>query len=291
MKRIWLLLAVSVTLFATEALVDVRWLAEEMKKNKKIVVLDVSDNELYKEGHIPGSLNSPIANWREKHGNFLLVKEKEAIQKEFERLGIMTDSYVVVYSHHNSIKDFLKASYVLWAMEYYGLKKSSMLDGGMVAWREMGAPLEMQTSKATNRGDFRVRADKSLVADMQFVKQNIGRANMIDARPSMYYFGAQKQAALAKAGHIPKAKSYFWRYSFKGDYLKSKEKLKEMLVDGLGLDPKRSTITYCTGGLETSMNFFVLHRILGFEKIRLYDASMKEWANSKSTPMQKYKWE
>ncbi len=64
-----------------------------------------------------------------------------------------------------------------------------------------------------------------------------------------------------------------------------------MLVDGLGLNPKKELITYCTGGLETSMNFFVLHRLLGFEKIRLYDASMKEWANRDDTPMTKYRWE
>lgn len=39
------------------------------------------------------------------------------------------------------------------------------------------------------------------------------------------------------------------------------------------------------------MNFFVLHRLLGFNTIRLYDASMREWANNSSTPMTLYKWE
>ena len=64
-----------------------------------------------------------------------------------------------------------------------------------------------------------------------------------------------------------------------------------MLIEGLGLDPNKEVITYCTGGLETSMNWFVLHRILGFKKARLYDASMKQWANDPRMPLTKYRWE
>ncbi len=63
-----------------------------------------------------------------------------------------------------------------------------------------------------------------------------------------------------------------------------------MLVDA-GSDPKKNVITYCTGGLETSMNWYVLHRVLEFSKARLYDASMKEWANDTDTPLTKYRWE
>jgi len=80
-------------------------------------------------------------------------------------------------------------------------------------------------------------------------------------------------------------------HSFKGDYFKDAALLKKMLVKGMNLHPDKATITYCTGGLETSMNFFVLHRLLGFTNIRLYDASMREWANDVTTPMSLYKWE
>ncbi len=52
-----------------------------------------------------------------------------------------------------------------------------------------------------------------------------------------------------------------------------------MIIEWLRLDPKKEVITYCTGGLETSMNWYILHRVLGFEKARLYDASMKKWAS------------
>jgi len=289
MKMLWIVLVASISLFAIEPIVSVTWLKEH-QNDKNLVIIDVSDAKLFEQGHIPGSQNSPISKWREKHENYLLVKASDAIQKEFISLGIKADSKVVVYSHHDNGKDILKASYVMWAMEYYGFANTAMLDGGLIAWKKHKGSISTKVN-TLEKGSFKVAKNNALIADMALVKEQIGKSNMVDARPSIYYFGAQKQPILTKAGHIPKAKSYFWKYSFEGDYLKNRDILKEMLIDGIGFDPQKPMITYCTGGLETSMNFFVLHRILGFSNIRLYDASMKEWANTDNTVMTKYSWE
>ncbi|WP_457749447.1 sulfurtransferase [Sulfurimonas sp.] len=290
MKTIWIICIYAASLLAMEPLVSAQWLQKSLN-DKNIVIVDVSDNNLYMQGHIPQSINSPISHWREKHGSFSLVKGQDDIAKEFKRLGINKNSQVVIYSHHSNPKDILKASYIIWAMEYYGFKNTAMLDGGLVAWQEELLELERKKNVSAKEGTFRVKKNKALIADMQSVKDAIKKSTMLDARGAVFYFGAQKQAVLAKAGHVPYAKSYFWKYSFVGDYLKSKTLLQKMLIKGMQLNPKKSTITYCTGGLETSMNFFVLHRILGFSNIRLYDASMKEWANNANTPMTLYKWE
>jgi thiosulfate/3-mercaptopyruvate sulfurtransferase len=290
MKIIVIISLYVATLLAMEPLVNAQWLQKSLN-DKNLVLIDVSDRNIYEQGHIPKSINSPISHWRKKHGNFLLVKELQAIQKEFQRLGINKNSKLVIYSHHSNTKDILKASYVIWAMEYYGFKNSAMLNGGLIAWREFKGNISYNNTLALQKGTFNVKQNNNLIADLTLVQSKIGKSNMLDARPTEFYFGVQQQIVLAKAGHIPKAKSYFWRYSFEGDYLKNKNLLKKMLIEGMELDPNKSTITYCTGGLETSMNFFVLHRLLGFNNIRRYDASMREWANSKNTPMTLYKWE
>jgi len=290
MKKMLLLSLYATFAFALEPLVNAQWLHKSIN-DKNLIVIDVSDYELYQQGHIPKSINSPLSHWRENHGGFSLVKNQSAIQKEFQKLGIDKNSKVIVYSHHSNAKDILKASYIIWAMEYYGFKNSAILDGGLVAWRKIDGSIEDKDNTPAKDGTFTLKKDSSLIADMALVRNEIGKSNMLDARPPQFYFGAQRQNVLAKAGHIPKAKSYFWKYSFDGEYLKEKTLLRKMLVEGMGLNPEKPTITYCTGGLETSMNFFVLHRILGFTNIRLYDASMKEWANNKNTPMTLYKWE
>ena len=290
MKILFILGLYITTLLAVEPLVSTTWLHQSFQ-NSKLIIIDVSDEKLYKQEHIPKSINSPLSHWRQKHGNYSLVKDKKNITKEFQRLGINKDSHVIIYSHYSNKKDILKASYIMWAMEYYGFTNTSMLDGGLKAWQE--ELFEMNTTEyiAIKQGTFQVKREVKLIADLEFVKKEIGHANMIDARPAKYYFGSQKQVVLAKAGHIPQAKSYFWQYSFEGDYIKDKALLEKMLILGLNLEPNKITITYCTGGLETSMNFFILHRILGFNNIYLYDASMKEWANSSTTSMTLYKWE
>ena len=218
------------------------------------------------------------------------IKPPQKIQELLRNLGIDEKKEIVIYAHHSG-KDTLKTSYVAWALELHGLAKSALLDGGLRKWKKEGLPLSTKTPTPTP-SHYVVHFEPTLVIDKEGVRKSIGKVRMIDARPAVYYFGAKKQKVLARAGHIPKATSYFWKYNFRDDgTFKPKGVLKEMLVDGLGLDPNKSVITYCTGGLETSMNWFVLHRILGFEGAKLYDASMKEWANDPKMPLTKYRWE
>ena len=115
---------------------------------------------------------------------------------------------------------------------------------------------------------------------------------MLDARPTEFYFGLVNSPGVARAGHIEKGMSYPWNYSVNSDYtVKPKSELQRIFAEGLGLKPEREVIVYCTGGLETSFNYFILEGFLGYGKVRLYDASMKEWGNREDTPMERYRWE
>jgi len=126
MKKI-LLLSLYVTFaFALEPLVNAQWLHKSIN-DKNLIVIDVSDYELYQQEHILKSINSPLSHWRENHGGFSLLKNQTAIKKEFQKLGIDKNSKVIVYSHHSNTKDIFKASYIIWAMEYYSFKNSAML--------------------------------------------------------------------------------------------------------------------------------------------------------------------
>jgi thiosulfate/3-mercaptopyruvate sulfurtransferase len=50
-------------------------------------------------------------------------------------------------------------------------------------------------------------------------------------------------------------------------------------------DQKQQAITYCGGGIAASAVAFTMHR-LGFEDVRVYDASLEEWAADASLPME-----
>ena len=289
MRKFALIALTAALSFAIEPVVSTQWLAKHLQ-DKDLVILDVSQPKAYAKGHIPGAINAPIGQWREHHGNYLLIKSPQKIQELLRNLGIDEKKEVLIYAHHSG-KDILKTSYIAWALELHGLKKSALLDGGLRKWKKAGLPLSTK-HPAVTPSHYTVHLDPTLVIDKKGVYENIGKVRMIDARPAVYYFGAKKQKILPRAGHIPHATSYFWKYSFKDDgTFKPKETLLGILVGGLGLDPRKTLVTYCTGGLETSMNWFVTHRILGFEKARLYDASLKEWANDLKMPLTKYRWE
>lgn len=290
MRFIFILMAAVLSLMASGSVVSGEWVSV-YEKDASVVIVDVSDPDLYNEGHIPGAVNSPLGQWRMAVGLHAEVQPIEALQAEMRRLGINKDSTVVVYSHHTDPKDMLKATYVIWAMAYAGFDDAKLLDGGLKAYVNVTGKLSKKP-EADRDGNFRAREDVTKLALIDEVKGAVGRVQMVDSRPAVYYFGADRQGVLKRAGHISGAHSYFWQYSLDADNtLKSKALLRDMFERGMGLDVSAPLIVYCTGGLEASMNYFVLHRVLGFEHAKLYDASMKEWANREDTAMTSFRWE
>ena len=48
--------------------------------------------------------------------------------------------------------------------------------------------------------------------------------------------------------------------------------------------PQQEVITYCQAGIRAAHVFFVLS-LLGYNRVRNYDGSMREWANRDETPL------
>ncbi|UFS62637.1 hypothetical protein LOH54_00550 [Sulfurimonas sp. HSL-3221] len=290
MRNLMILMALAASLLAMEPVVTGEWLVKHAE-DKNLVIVDVSAPEAYEEGHVPGARSASIELWRQGVGKHAEVRSAAALQAQMRRLGIGSDSKVVVYSHHLDNKDLLRATYVLWAMEYAGFKNSALLDGGLPAYTAAGGKLSA-TATADGSGDFSVATDGGMIATLDEVQASLDKTAMIDSRPAVFYFGAEKQGMLKRAGHISGAHSYFWRYNVTPkNRLKPKAELSAMLEKGLGLKKSAPLIVYCTGGLEASMNYFVVYRVLGFAQAKLYDASMKEWANRDDTPMRVFVWE
>jgi thiosulfate/3-mercaptopyruvate sulfurtransferase len=278
------------TLFASDALVTAEWLNNNID-NKALKIIEISEPKAYDAGHIPGALNTSIGKWRVNNGTYLTVRSPKEIESEIRRLGIDNNSHVVLYAPVATPKDFLKTSYVYWALHYHGIKNVSLLDGAQMAWTAAGHALSAEPVTSAP-STFNVTVDASRVADLEYVKKSIGKLPMIDARPGDKYLGITPTPTVKRDGHIKGAMSYSWNYSVDADYtLKPAQQLGDLFTNGYGLSKDQEIIVYCTGGLETSFNYFVLSGVLGYKNIRLYDASMKEWGNREETPMTQYNYE
>jgi thiosulfate/3-mercaptopyruvate sulfurtransferase len=291
MKTVVLFIISALSAFAMDALVPTEWVETHLKE-KNLVVVDVSDAARYKEaGHLPGAVLTSIDQWRMPTEKHLVIRPEDAIESHMRSLGINNGSNVVLYAHIDTPKDFLKASYVYWAMKYHGLQNVAIMDGGFDKWAKEQRPTTTEASDP-EKGAFTSSMQPERFADEAYVKAHIGKLPMLDARPTEFYFGLKSSPGVERAGHIEKATSYPWNYSVNGDYtVKPKEELGTIFSEGLGLKPDQELIVYCTGGLETSFNYFILEGFLGYKRVHLYDASMKEWGNRTDTPMARYRWE
>lgn len=262
-----------------------------LMKEKEIVLIDVGTKEDYLQGHIPGAVHTDISIWREPVNKHQLMRSSRKIQTAMQELGISNDSHVVIYGH-NKGKEPLKSSYIAMAMIIHGLKEVSILDGAYEEWIDDPERAVSKKSPIRILGHFKANKNPNVLVDMAYVKKRINTVPMLEARPPVFYYGSLRSQGVKRIGHIPKAMSSFWKDKFEIDgTLKNDEVLKEIFIDGYNLNPNKEVILYCTGGLEASMNWYILAQHLKFSKAKLYDASMREWANLDETPLVRYKWE
>lgn len=287
MFKTLLLSTLSLCAFAIEPLVDSAWLQNNLGK-PKLRIVEIADTTRYATGHIPGAQLSTIDAWREAKEGYIAIKPLPQIEAEIRRLGIDAKSEVLLYAPIDTPKDLLKTSYVFWALHYHGITNVGLLDGGKAAYK---GPLETQSAPLTP-SSYSAKRNDALFADRSYVSAHLGKLPMIDARPADKYLGISPTDGVKRDGHIAGAMSYPWNYSITSDHtLKSTTQLRTLFGEGYGLDPKKEVLVYCTGGLETSFNYYVLAGVLGYEQVRLYDASMKEWGNRDDTAMTQYRFE
>jgi len=292
MKLLASLLFFTLTLFANSAFISAQDLQKKLNE-KNLVIIDTTDITTYNQGHIPNARQVEISAFRTLvDSKYELMRSSKEIEEVARNLGINNDSHVVLYGH-NKPKELLKASYIALALIVNGFTNISILDGGYTQWKhEFSKHKELisQETPAFDKGNFKASYNPNILVDMEYVKSNIGTVDMIEARAKKYYDGSEQSPGVKRLGHIKSAKSSNWEEKFQNnEKLASDKKLKNIFFEENRLNTDKEVITYCTGGLEASMNWYILTQHLNFKDVKMYDASMKEWGNTESTPMESIK--
>ena len=90
-----------------------------------------------------------------------------------------------------------------------------------------------------------------------------------------------------RGGHIPGAKSIPWGKNCNDDgTFKSFDDLSALYA-AQGVTADRPVIAYCRIGERSSLTWFVLKHLLGFENVKNYDGSWTEWGNLVGAPVEK----
>jgi thiosulfate/3-mercaptopyruvate sulfurtransferase len=109
---------------------------------------------------------------------------------------------------------------------------------------------------------------------------------VLNVLPATYFSGEENPRGHRRLGHIPGSVNIpieEFLDDDKSGVFKPAEELKSIL-EQRGLSPERETIVHCCAGFKTTLGFFVL-KLLGWDRVRAYDAPMTKWANRDDTPM------
>jgi thiosulfate/3-mercaptopyruvate sulfurtransferase len=261
-------------------LVTTDWL-EKNSNNADLLLIDMSDGLQYQRFHIPGAINLPyhIINQNIK-GVSLSVGQAQLI-KILGQIGMTTSSHVVIYDDTGG----LHAARLFWELEQLGHEKVSIVDGGLVKWIRENRPVSAEAPKLKPAKYEPAKTGNSATASLESVKKaETNKTVLLDVRSKEEYLGNPKQK---RSGHIPGARWWEWDQgvNFDGGFvMQDRNKLLSSLAN-VGLkDKSQEVILYCRSGHRASSAYLTL-RELGFDNVRLYDGSMKEYGQHKNLPL------
>ena len=281
-----------------EYLVETDWLAAHLA-DPKLVVLDCtvhlipdpkityvvkSGREDFEKGHIPGAQFIDVQADLSDNGKLplrFMLPTAAGFAASMRRFGISDDSKVVTYSTANP----QWATRVWWVMRCFGFD-AAVLNGGFQKWNREGRAVETGAGKTRPAGNFTERPAKPLMADKHDVLAAIGDGAVctINALQAPQHAGTggntygrpgriKGSVNVPTVGLVDPATNTFLPAA----------QLRAQFDKVHAFDKK--VITYCGGGIAASATAHALV-MLGHPDVRLYDASMSEWAIDPALPME-----
>lgn len=278
--------------------VDVRW--QSRYENGRGISFD--DHEGYLAGHIPGAVFAGMIADLTDPGHSVpdTLVGPESFAQVMGRLGIGNETLVVAYDNMGFP---LGSARLWWALSYYGHDQVRVLDGGLRTWQAEGRPLssDIPVPEPTTFTP-RVRPEWKASKEDVLAAIDASEAVIVDClTPELYRGGGECQLWGQRPGHIPGAVNVPYMANIdpaladvtaaerermlasgRSFTFGSPEKLAS-LYRNVGATPDRDVISYCGRGYAGACGLLAL-KLLGYERIRLYDGSWAEWSADPTLP-------
>lgn len=281
-----------------EYLVGADWLAAHLD-DPDVVILDctthlvpsptapydiVSGRADFEKGHIRGAQFCDVALdvSDPEHRLRFMRPSPQSFAAAMRRFGIHDDTKVVTYSTTSP----QWASRVWWLLREFGHDNAAVLDGGWKTWSAETRPTETGAGTARAPGAFSPRPPKGLMADKDEVRDAIGNGAIctLNALSREQHTAAGgnvygRPGRIAGSVNVPAAHLLD---PVTNRFLPA-DTLRQTFEAVNAMD--REVIVYCGGGIAATADALIL-TMLGNGKVRVYDASMSEWANDDTLPME-----
>jgi thiosulfate/3-mercaptopyruvate sulfurtransferase len=274
---------------SANALVDAAWAQQHLDDpNVRFVEVDV-DTAAYDESHIPGAVGW---NWTSQLSDG--IRRDVASRDDFIALlrasGIAPETTIVLYGDNNN----WFAAWAYWQLKLFGWDDVRILDGGRKYWLANDLPVATEVPSYPETDVDLPEPDFSQRAFRDDVLRHVdGGGVLVDVRSPAEFSGellapaALPQEGAQRGGHVPGAANIPWAQAVRDDgTFKDADELRD-LYGAKGITADRDVIAYCRIGERSSHTWFVLHELLGFERVRNYDGSWTEYGSLVGVPIEK----
>jgi thiosulfate/3-mercaptopyruvate sulfurtransferase len=262
-------------------IVTPEWLQQNLS-DPYVVVVEIGSSQQAAHPHIPGARYVAIESIVNRDGwPPDELPPVEQLRQAFGNAGVGDDGRIVLYSANP-----LYATRAWFTLDYLGQgDRTAILNGGFEQWQKEKRPIATKRFARLPK-TFTAHPDPTRLVSLGEVRDAIENgAELIDARPSVDFYGFRRGAKVTRRGHIPGAKCEPWQSNLarNGAFLSS-DTLRTKYGHAVANRDGR-VIVYCRTGMESSMSYFIL-RTLGYD-VALHDGSYTEWSRDPSLPVSK----
>jgi thiosulfate/3-mercaptopyruvate sulfurtransferase len=281
-----------------EYLVETDWLAQHLD-NPNVVVFDCTTHlipdpkityqvrpgrEDFEAGHIPGALFVDMLRDVSDTSQSLrfMRQSPDDFAAAMRRFGVNGTTRIVTYSTAN----VWWAARLWFLLHEFGYDNAAVLNGGWQKWQHESRPIETGPARQRAPGNFTTGAVRNLMVGKDAVRRAIGDGAIctINALQPAQHTGTGgnsygRPGRIAGSVNVPAAHLLDPETN---TFLPADELRKRF--DAVGA-MDRQVINYCGGGIAASADALALI-MLGHNDVKLYDASLSEWAKDASLPME-----
>jgi thiosulfate/3-mercaptopyruvate sulfurtransferase len=262
-------------------LVSTEWLQQHLRDPKLVVIHTAAQKGDYDAGHVPGARWLPWpAYTMAQNGLSTEMPPSAVLDSVLEMIGVADDSRIVIVGTviQNTARLF-------FTLDYLGLSdRTSLLDGGIDAWRAERRPVEKSAPNVA-RTSLTVRPNAAKLVDASWLSSNLQNPSVtvLDARVPEFYGGFSSNNN-PRPGHVPGALNipFSWLTS---EFSTFREPAKlARLFEQAGVKKGSKVVTYCHIGMQASV-LYLAARILGYDAA-VYDGSFEDWSKRTDLPVQ-----
>ena len=234
--------------------------------------------------HIPGADHvCMVEDLSDPQGAFPYTLPSESqVAALLSRLGIGNGHHVILYGAAHP----MVVTRAWWVLTALGHDRVSVLDGGWERWKREGRPTT-DAHAPRPAAVFVARRRDGMIADAVAVARAAADGALLVNALSREQFQGTGGAHYGRPGRIPGSLNVPARE------LVDPVTMTWLPVDALARrfeeagvhDDGRPVITYCGGGIAASLTLFAL-RLLGRDRVALYDNSLLEWSADPARPME-----